>query len=160
ERPLHLAAGSYPLVHLGAQVAFHQRRRLGPGEVVQPRHAQRADLEHVAEPARGDQPDPRPLQFQNGVRRHRRPVQPVGDRRAVRNASVAAASTCRPAITTPYWPRAASTLTNSLRTSRSTAAGSRSSGSPHPPAPATSCRNTSPRMIIMLSFEPSASPFT
>jgi hypothetical protein len=50
-----------------AQVALDQRRRLGPAQVVEFRHPQRADLEHVAKTLGGDQPDPRALVLQNGV---------------------------------------------------------------------------------------------
>ena len=50
-------------------------------------------------------------------------------------------------------PRADRSLTNSLRTSLSTSAGSRSSGSPQPPPPATSCRNKSPFLIVIVSLE-------
>ncbi len=56
ERLLHRARGIDPLVDLTAQIALDQGRRLGPGEVVEPRHAQGADLQNVAKPACGDQP--------------------------------------------------------------------------------------------------------
>ena len=50
-----------------AQIALDQRRRLGPGEIVELRHPQGADFEHVAETFRGDQPDARALVFQDRV---------------------------------------------------------------------------------------------
>ena len=50
-----------------AQIALDQRRRLGPGHVVEARHAQRADLQDVAEPLGGDQADARALLLEDGV---------------------------------------------------------------------------------------------
>ena len=43
------------LLDLESQPARHQRRRLAPADVVENRHAQTADLEHVAKALRCDQ---------------------------------------------------------------------------------------------------------
>ena len=56
EGRLHIARRVDPLVHHRAQVALHERRRFLPREVVEPGHPEIADLQHVAEAARADQP--------------------------------------------------------------------------------------------------------
>ena len=76
EFALDAAFGINALVHDAPQVTLYQRRRLLPSNVVETRHAQRADLEHVAEAFGRDQPDLRTLVLQDGV---------GGDRRAVPN---------------------------------------------------------------------------
>ncbi len=50
------------------QVALDQRRRLHPTEVVEPRHAQRANLEDVAKALGGDQSDARALVLEDRIR--------------------------------------------------------------------------------------------
>ena len=82
ERTLDLAAMIDALVHHLAQIALDQRRGLGPGEVVELRHPQGADFQHVAEALGGDQPDARALVFQDRVRRDRGAVADFLDRRA------------------------------------------------------------------------------
>ena len=82
ERALDVAAMVDALVHHLAQIALDQRRGLGPGEVVELRHPQRADLQHVAEALGGDQPDARALVLEDGVGRDRRAVADFLDRRA------------------------------------------------------------------------------
>src|SRR5262249_6355013 len=74
---------------------------------------------------------------------------------SVRSRSVASASTRHGAVspTTPQSDLARPADRNSLRTSRSTACGSRSSGSPQPPPPASTWRNTSPLRIVIVSFD-------
>jgi hypothetical protein len=52
-----------------AQVTLDQRRRLGPGEVVELGHAQGADFQHIAEALGGDQPDAGALVLEDGVGR-------------------------------------------------------------------------------------------
>ena len=82
---------------------------------------------------------------------------PFGSRRG--GASVAASSTVQRASIDDHAVvglRPSRGDSNSLRTSRSTAAGSRSSGSPQPPAPASTWRNTSPRLMFIVSFEGSS----
>jgi len=74
ERTLDDAGVVDALVHRLAQVAFDQRRRLLPGEVVEARRAQGADFQDVAEALGGDQPDLGALVLDDGVR---------GDRGAV-----------------------------------------------------------------------------
>jgi hypothetical protein len=67
ERALDLAAIIDAFVDHLAQIALDQRRRLGPGQVVELGHPQRADLKHVAEALGGDQPDPRALVLQDRI---------------------------------------------------------------------------------------------
>ncbi len=74
ERPHDLAASTDALVDRHPQVARDQRRRLGPGDVVHPGHAQVADLQDVAKALGGDQAGARTLVLQDRVR---------GDRGAV-----------------------------------------------------------------------------
>src|SRR5262249_5862182 len=57
--PLHLAFGVDAFIDLDAQMALDERRRLGPRQVIEPRHPQGADLEHVAEAFCRDQPGAR-----------------------------------------------------------------------------------------------------
>ena len=87
ERALDLAAMVDALVDHLAQVALDQRRRLGPGEVVEPRHPQRADFQHVAEALGGDQPDARALVLEDRVGGDRRAVADLLDRAAARARS-------------------------------------------------------------------------
>ena len=79
ERPLDLALGVDAFVDLDAQMALDKGRRLGPGQVVEPRHPQGADLENVAEALCRDQPGARALQFEDRVRRDRGAVQQFDD---------------------------------------------------------------------------------
>ena len=67
QRALDVALGVDALVHHAAQIALDQRRRLFPGDVVEARHAQRADLQHVAEALGGDEPDLGALVLEDGV---------------------------------------------------------------------------------------------
>ena len=69
QRPEHLPAGAHPLVHLEAQLALDERRRLRPEEVVQVRHAHAAQLEHVAEPSGRQERRPGAAALEDGVRR-------------------------------------------------------------------------------------------
>src|SRR5437773_9940927 len=64
-----------------AQVALDQRRGLGPADVVHARHAQRADLEHVAEPLGRDEAGPGTAVLEDRVRRDRGAVADLLDRR-------------------------------------------------------------------------------
>ena len=80
ERALHLARRVDALVEHLAQIALDQRRRLGPADVVHARHAQRADLEHVAEAPRGDQPGSGALVLEDRVRGDGRAVAQLLDR--------------------------------------------------------------------------------
>ena len=61
------AFGIDALVDDAAQITLHQRRRLLPGNVIEPRHAQRADLEYVAKSLGRDQPDLGALVLEDGV---------------------------------------------------------------------------------------------
>src|SRR5438067_455466 len=62
------AAGPDSTMWMGRSLAARdQRRRLGPGQVVQPRVAHPPQLEGVAEAARSQQPGPRALAFEDGV---------------------------------------------------------------------------------------------
>jgi hypothetical protein len=79
QRPLHLAFGVDAFVDLDAQMALDEGRRLGPRQVIEPRHPQGADLEHVAEAFCRDQPGPRALQFEDRVRCNRGAVQHLDD---------------------------------------------------------------------------------
>ena len=72
-----------PLVHHGAEVALDQRRRLLPREVVEPGHPQVADLQHVAEALRADQPGARALALQQRVAGDGGAVHDLGDVGAV-----------------------------------------------------------------------------
>ena len=69
ERAFDIALVVDALVHDLAQIALDQRQRLGPGQVVEPRHPQGADLQHVAEALGGDQADARALALEDRVRR-------------------------------------------------------------------------------------------
>ena len=86
ERALDMALGVDALVHHAAQIALDQRRRLLPGHVVEARHAQRADFQHVAEAVGGDQADAGALVLEDGV---------GGDRRAVAELLDAVPARCR-----------------------------------------------------------------
>src|SRR3954468_9213726 len=61
ERTLDLTAMVDALVDGLAQITFHQRRGLGPGQIVELRHAQRTALQHFTEALGGDQPTRAPL---------------------------------------------------------------------------------------------------
>ena len=67
------------LVHDASEIALDQGRRLLPGHVVEPRHAQRAQLEHVAKTLGGDQPDPRALVLEDRIRGDRGAMPDFGD---------------------------------------------------------------------------------
>ena len=56
-----------PLVDHPAQIALDQRRAACPRRVVEPGHAQRADLQHVAKALGGDQADARALVLEDRV---------------------------------------------------------------------------------------------
>ncbi len=74
ERPLHMAASIDPLVHHPAQIAIDQWWWLLPGDVVEARHAERADLQDVAEAFGRDEADLGALHLQDGVGGNRRAV--------------------------------------------------------------------------------------
>jgi hypothetical protein len=74
ERALHGPVGQHPLADLETEASLDEGRRLAPEGVVQVRHAHAPQLEHVAEPGRGDERRTRSAVLQHGVRRHRRPV--------------------------------------------------------------------------------------
>ena len=67
QRRQDLAARVDPLGDFRAQVPLDQRRRLLPREVVEPRHAQGADLQDITEALRRDQADACTLAFQDRV---------------------------------------------------------------------------------------------
>ena len=67
ERALDRAPMIDALVHHLTQVALDQRLRFGPADVIEARHAQGADLQHVPEPLGGDESDPRALALEDGV---------------------------------------------------------------------------------------------
>ena len=73
------AVGSDALRRLQPPAPRHQRLRLAPGQVEHAGRANAADLQHVAEAARGQQPGPRADLLQDGVRRHRGAVHDLGD---------------------------------------------------------------------------------
>ena len=82
QRPLDPAPVVDPLRHLDAMRPVDQRRRLLPVEVVEHRHAQAPDLQHVAEALSGDQPGPGALLLNDRVGRDRGAVDHLVDRRA------------------------------------------------------------------------------
>ncbi len=67
QRDHDLAAGPDPFRDLEAQMARHQRRRLLPQRIVEPRHADPAQLQHVAKAAGGQQRAARALALQDRV---------------------------------------------------------------------------------------------
>ena len=79
EGALDFALGVDPLGDFESQPARDQRRRLLPSDVVERRHSEAADLEHVPEPKSGDEADTCPLALQDRVRRDRGPVHELGD---------------------------------------------------------------------------------
>ena len=79
ERRQRRAVMRHALGDRAAQIARHQRRRLLPGDVVEARHAQIANLQYVAEAFGGDQPGLGALAFQDGVRGDRGAVAQLGD---------------------------------------------------------------------------------
>ena len=79
KRPLHPAGGVEPFVDGDPQVTRHEHRRLLPGHVVEPWHAQRADLQDVAEALGRDQAGPGPLTLENGIRGYGRAVTDLRD---------------------------------------------------------------------------------
>ena len=83
QRLLHIARRVDALVHHRAQVALDQGLRLLPREVVEPGHPQVADLQHVAEAARADQPGAGALALQQGVAGDGGSVHHLGDVGAV-----------------------------------------------------------------------------
>jgi hypothetical protein len=82
EPALDPAEGVDALVDHVAEIALDERRRLRPAEVVETRHPQGADLEHVAEALCRDQTDARPLVLEDRVRGHSRAVPDLLDRLA------------------------------------------------------------------------------
>ena len=84
ERAHHLARRVHPLVHHHPQVAFHERRRLLPREVVEPRHPQLRSSSTSRKPLLAISPTRAPASWRiafdatvvpvhdlgNGVRRH------------------------------------------------------------------------------------------
>ena len=74
ERALDMALGVDALVHHTPQIAFNQRRGLLPGDVVEAGHAQRADLQHVAEALGGHEAHLGALVLEDGVGGNRRAV--------------------------------------------------------------------------------------
>ncbi|SRR5258706_5247260 len=80
QRLLDRARGIDALVHRLPQIALDQRHGLGPADVVHARHAQRADLEHIAEALGGDETGARTLVLEDGVRGHGRAVPNLLDR--------------------------------------------------------------------------------
>ena len=79
QRMLDAAPVIDPLLDLESEPPGNQRRRFAPANVVEDGHPQTADLEHVAKALRGDERDPCALAFENGVRRHGRPVHDLRD---------------------------------------------------------------------------------
>ena len=77
----HAAVGRDALHHLQAMPARHQRLGLVPGQVEHVGHADAADLQHVAEAARGDEPGPGARSLQEGVGADGRAVQHFFDPR-------------------------------------------------------------------------------
>ncbi len=55
------------LGHGQSKAAWDERLRLLPGEIVEARHAERANLQNVPEPRRADQADPRAATLQDRV---------------------------------------------------------------------------------------------
>src|SRR5260221_4007927 len=80
QRLLDRARGIDALVHRLPQIALDQRHGLGPADVVHARHAQRADLEHIAEALGGDEAGTRALVLEDRVRGHRGAVTDLLDR--------------------------------------------------------------------------------
>src|SRR5215467_14279902 len=79
ERTLDISFGVDALIDLDTQIAFDQLRRLRPGEVVEARHPERANLEDVAESARGDEARARTFELENRIRGDGRTVQKLDD---------------------------------------------------------------------------------
>ena len=86
ERALDAPVGVDPLIDNLAQVPLDQWRRLGPCHVVEPRHTERAYLQHVPEALGRDQADARALVLDNGVRRDGCAVADLLDRAATEAA--------------------------------------------------------------------------
>ena len=78
ERRLDAAVRVDPLVHGGAKVALDQGRRFFPAQVVKPRHAQRADVEHVAKAGGPDEARARAFALQDRVGADGRAVPDLG----------------------------------------------------------------------------------
>ena len=75
EGNLHVAAGGDPLGDFHAKAPLDERRRFLPGDVVETRHAETADLQHVTEALRRDEPGPRAPELEDRVRGNRGAVQ-------------------------------------------------------------------------------------
>src|SRR5262252_1155303 len=67
EGAFYMSLGIDALVHHAAQIALHKRRRFLPTDVVEARHAQRADFQYVAEALGGDEANLGPLVLENSV---------------------------------------------------------------------------------------------
>ena len=96
QRRHHLAAVVHALPDLAPPPAGHQRRRALEVEVVEPREAQPADLEQVAEALGGQEAGARAATLQDRVGGHGGAVDELADRRAPR---------CRPARSALGCPR-------------------------------------------------------
>ena len=79
QRALDLALGIDPLGDLEPQPPRDERRRLLPSDVVECRHPEASDLEHVPEAEGGDEAYPRPFALEDCIRRDRGPVHELGD---------------------------------------------------------------------------------
>jgi hypothetical protein len=71
ERPHHRAVGPHAFIDFEPPPARHQRHGLLPREVVEVRRPHAADLQHVAEAARGDEPGDGADLLEDGVGCHR-----------------------------------------------------------------------------------------
>ena len=67
ERHEHVAAMVDALGHFPAPAPAHQRRRLLPGDVIEPIRAHAADLEHITKSTCGDESRPGALALEDGV---------------------------------------------------------------------------------------------
>ena len=66
--PFHDTVGVDAFIDNLTQIAVYQCRWFLPREIIETWHAQGSDLQNIAETGRGDQADPRALQFQDRVR--------------------------------------------------------------------------------------------
>ena len=79
QRAFDAAQVTDALVDFESEPAGHQRRWFAPADVVENRHAQTADLEHVAKALCCDQGDACALAFENRIGRHGRRVHDLRD---------------------------------------------------------------------------------
>ncbi len=79
QRRNHFAARTDTLLHFKPQAARHQRLRLDVERLIKTRHADAAELQYIAEAARGYERGLRALVLHDGVGRHRAAVQNLGD---------------------------------------------------------------------------------